>query len=238
LLIIVGLRRWKMHCKKGVTLEHLEIYVKVDRCQVICDQSYGRFVDSLETSHRSTHKQYCYLRWGEECAMGFPYARASTSRSATLWKSVLLALLHTTLRPTVSQYLLYVVFLSFGLRLGANWLSLRCRLLKFNLNLRVLLLLVHPTWNKLSQSLRDLSPISFDQFHRHLKTSLFVSEDIDLDREHLWYKWRYINTWLGFRIWTNQSRMKWYIMYTSCAEAIHNNDLFFISAVDLPKCCW
>ena len=175
---------------------------------------------------------------GRGMCNGLPIRQGIYFTICYLMKKCLTGSAPTTLRPTVSQYLLYVVFLSFSLRLGTNWLSLRCRLLKFNLNLRVLLLLVHPTWNKLSQSLRDLSPISFDQFHRRLKTSLFVSEDIDLDREHLWYKWRYINTWLGFRIWTNQSRMKWYIMYTSCAEAIHNNDLFFISAVDLPKCCW
>ena len=38
--------------------------------------------------------------------------------------------------------------------------------------------------NKLPQSLRGLFPISPDQFCKHLKTSLFVSEDNDLGREH------------------------------------------------------
>lgn len=37
--------------------------------------------------------------------------------------------------------------------------------------------LLWSNWNNLPQSLRDVSPISFDQFHKHLKTSLFVSED-------------------------------------------------------------
>src|SRR6218665_1742098 len=40
-------------------------------------------------------------------------------------------------------------------------------------------------WNKLLQSLRDLFPISSYQFRKHLKTSLFVSEDIDLGQERL-----------------------------------------------------
>ncbi len=48
-------------------------------------------------------------------------------------------------------------------------------------------------WNKLPQSLRDLFPISSDQFRKHLKTSLFVSKDTDPSRERLWFKWRYIN---------------------------------------------
>ena len=48
-------------------------------------------------------------------------------------------------------------------------------------------------WNKLPQSLRDLYPISSDQFRKHLKTSLFVIEDTDPGRERLWFKWRYIN---------------------------------------------
>jgi len=39
--------------------------------------------------------------------------------------------------------------------------------------------------NKLPQSLRDLSRISSDQFCKHLKTSLFVSEDVDPGRERL-----------------------------------------------------
>src|SRR6218665_2529333 len=40
-------------------------------------------------------------------------------------------------------------------------------------------------WNKLPQSLRDLLPKSSDQFRKHLKTSLFVSEDTDPSRERL-----------------------------------------------------
>ena len=48
-------------------------------------------------------------------------------------------------------------------------------------------------WNRFLQSLRDLFPISSDQFRKHLKTSLFVSEDTDLGPEHLWFKWCYIN---------------------------------------------
>jgi len=39
--------------------------------------------------------------------------------------------------------------------------------------------------NKLPQSLRDLLPISSVQFRKHLKTSLFVSEDTDPGWEHL-----------------------------------------------------
>jgi len=41
------------------------------------------------------------------------------------------------------------------------------------------------TWNKLPQSLRDIFPISSDQFRKHLKTYLFVSEDTDPVREWL-----------------------------------------------------
>ena len=39
--------------------------------------------------------------------------------------------------------------------------------------------------NKLLQSLRDLLPISSDQFHKLLKTSLFVSEDTEPGLKHL-----------------------------------------------------
>ena len=45
------------------------------------------------------------------------------------------------------------------------------------------------------QSIKDLFPISSDQFRKHLKTSLFVSEDSDPGREHPWFKWHYVNTW-------------------------------------------
>ena len=38
----------------------------------------------------------------------------------------------------------------------------------------------------LPQSLRDLLPISSDQFCKHLKTSLFVSKDTDPSQERLW----------------------------------------------------
>ena len=55
-------------------------------------------------------------------------------------------------------------------------------------------------WNKLPQSLRDLLPISSDQFRKHLKTSLFVSEDTDPSREQFWFKWRYINVWLRLQL--------------------------------------
>ena len=41
-------------------------------------------------------------------------------------------------------------------------------------------------WNKLPQSLRDLFPISSDPFRKHLKTFIFVGEDTDPGREHLW----------------------------------------------------
>src|SRR6218665_748088 len=34
-------------------------------------------------------------------------------------------------------------------------------------------------WNKLPQSLRDLFPISSDQFRKHLEISIFVSDDTD-----------------------------------------------------------
>jgi len=37
----------------------------------------------------------------------------------------------------------------------------------------------------LPQSLRDLFPISSDQFRKHLKTSLFIGEDTDPGRERL-----------------------------------------------------
>jgi len=40
-------------------------------------------------------------------------------------------------------------------------------------------------WNKLPQFLEDLLPISSDQFYKHLKTSLFVSEVTDPGQEHL-----------------------------------------------------
>src|SRR6218665_493714 len=40
-------------------------------------------------------------------------------------------------------------------------------------------------WNKLPQSFRDLFRISPDQFCKHLKTFLFVSEDTDSGRECL-----------------------------------------------------
>ena len=36
-----------------------------------------------------------------------------------LWETVLLVLLHNTSRPTVSQFLLYLVIPPFGLQLGA-----------------------------------------------------------------------------------------------------------------------
>src|SRR6218665_3655269 len=41
------------------------------------------------------------------------------------------------------------------------------------------------SWNKLPLSLRDRFPISSDQFHKHLKTSLFISKDTNLGRQHL-----------------------------------------------------
>ena len=41
--------------------------------------------------------------------------------------------------------------------------------------------------------------LSSDQFCKHLKTSLFVSEDTDPSWERLWFKWRYINVWLRFK---------------------------------------
>ena len=47
------------------------------------------------------------------------------------------------------------------------------------LNLGVFLL------EELPQSLRDLFPISSDQFRKHLKTSLFVSEDTEPGWERL-----------------------------------------------------
>jgi len=37
-----------------------------------------------------------------------------------------------------------------------------------------------------------LTMTCFDQLCRHLKTSLFVSEDTDQGRECLWFKWCYI----------------------------------------------
>jgi len=40
-------------------------------------------------------------------------------------------------------------------------------------------------WNKLPQSLKDLFQISSDQFRKHLKTSIYASEDADLGRECL-----------------------------------------------------
>jgi len=40
-------------------------------------------------------------------------------------------------------------------------------------------------WNKLPQSFRDLLLVSSHQFSKHLKTSLFVSEDTDSGWEHL-----------------------------------------------------
>jgi len=40
-------------------------------------------------------------------------------------------------------------------------------------------------WNKLPQSIGDLLQISSDQFRKHLKTSLFVSEDTDPGGERL-----------------------------------------------------
>jgi len=55
-------------------------------------------------------------------------------------------------------------------------------------------------WNKLPQSLRDLLPISSGQFRKHLKTSLFVSEDTDPGRERLWFKGRYINVRLQLQL--------------------------------------
>ena len=54
-------------------------------------------------------------------------------------------------------------------------------------------------WNKLPQSLRDLVPISSNQFRKYLKTSLFISEDNDPGRERLWFKWRDINVGLRIR---------------------------------------
>jgi len=50
--------------------------------------------------------------------------------------------------------------------------------------------------NKLPLFLRDLFPIPSDQFRKHLKIFLFVSEDTDPGRECLWFKWHYINVWL------------------------------------------
>src|SRR6218665_3344454 len=58
-------------------------------------------------------------------------------------ETVLLALLHNNFRPTVSQFLLYLVVPPFGLRPGATWLSLGHE--RLSLNLKVLLLWAHPT---------------------------------------------------------------------------------------------
>jgi len=57
-------------------------------------------------------------------------------------------------------------------------------------------------WNKLPQSLRDLFPLPSDEFRKHLKTFLFVSEDTGPSRERLWLKWRNINIWLQLQLLT------------------------------------
>ena len=81
---------------------------------------------------------------------GFPFVsvdaltnRKINPRSAPLWATVLLVLLHNTLRPTLSQFLLYLVVPPFGLRLGVTWLSLGHEHLW--LNLEAFLLWAHPT---------------------------------------------------------------------------------------------
>src|SRR6218665_2719685 len=75
---------------------------------------------------------------------------------------------HTTSRPTVFSMptlsLLYLVVPPSHLRLGATWLSPDADFYS------------SVNWNKLPQSFKDLFLILFDQFCKHLKTSLFVSE--------------------------------------------------------------
>jgi len=125
---------------------------------------------------------------------GFLFASTSNIRSAPSWETVLLALLYNTSRLSVSQ--LYLVVSPFGLWLGATWLFPRHE--RLWLSLEVLLLWAH--WTGTSY-LRDLFPISSDQFPcRHLKTSLYVSEDTDLGQERLWFKWCYINVWLQLQL--------------------------------------
>jgi len=101
--------------------------------------------------------------------------------------------IRATSRLTVSKYLLYLVVPPFGFRLEAIWLSLGRRLLW--LSLEVSLLRKCPIGTRY-KALRQLFPMPFGQFRKHLKTSLVVSEDTSQGRELLWYRWRYINTWL------------------------------------------
>src|SRR6218665_2940274 len=54
-----------------------------------------------------------------------PFDSRSNSRSAPLCKTVLLVLPHTTSRPAVPQYHLYLVVPPFGLGLWVTCLSLR-----------------------------------------------------------------------------------------------------------------
>src|SRR6218665_4150579 len=77
---------------------------------------------------------------------------------------------------------------------------------------RVLLLLGPSNWNKLPQSLTELLPVSHDQFRKHLKTSLFVSEDTDPGRERLCYnlyKWHYtITVRYNFVYWQDYKKVR------------------------------
>ena len=81
--------------------------------------------------------------------------RIGNVRSAPSWETILLALFHNTSRPTLSQYLLYLVVLPFALRLGTTWLSLGHEGLC--LNLEVFLLWAHPTRTSYLSPLENFS---------------------------------------------------------------------------------
>jgi len=70
--------------------------------------------------------------------------------------------------------------------LGATALRLCPHTMYPRLSLEVMLLWAHRIGISYLSPLRDLLPISSDQFCKHLKTSLFVSENTDSGRERLW----------------------------------------------------
>lgn len=88
----------------------------------------------------------------------------------------------------------------------ATWLSHGCLLLWLGLGvlLGVCRALVHVDGIDCLSSLGHTFSLSFVQFYRCLETSLFISEDTGLGREHVWFKWRYINA----RLWSCRHLIK------------------------------
>ena len=142
-------------------------------------------LNAAATSLGASQSSPISLLSSETSFTGFLFISTSNSWSALLWETFLLAWLNNTSRPTVSQFLLYLVVLPFGIRHRAAWLSLGHKCLW--LNLEVLLLWAHRTGTSYLSPSKIFSNIfwSVPQAHENLtilsvKTLALVGSTSDL----------------------------------------------------------